>query len=68
MSIIGSEVWPTSTPKNAHERIITGVTKETFHGSFRLDNIARKTIDQIDSGEKSFIPILKRHRCICKKR
>jgi hypothetical protein len=38
-----------------------------FHGSFRLNNLARETINQVDSGEKSLIPILKRHRCITNK-
>jgi hypothetical protein len=34
----------------------------------RLNDFARETIDLIDSSGKGFIPVLKRHRCICKKR
>jgi hypothetical protein len=66
--IIWTEIRPTSTPKDAQKRIITGFTEETFHGSLRLDNFARETINQIDCSEKSFIPIFERHGCISEKR
>jgi hypothetical protein len=59
--IIGSKIGPTSTPENAQKRIITGATKESFHGSLRLNNLARETIDQIDCSVKGFIPVFKRH-------
>jgi hypothetical protein len=65
--IIGSKIRPTSTPKDAQKRIITGATKKPFHGSLRLNNVARETINQIDSSVKGFIPVFKRHRCISKK-
>jgi hypothetical protein len=39
-----------------------------FHGGFRLNNLAREMINQVNCSEKGLIPILKRHRCICKKK
>jgi hypothetical protein len=68
VSIIGSKIWPTSTPKDAQKGVITGIPKKMLHRSFGLNNFARKTIDQIDCGEKRFIPIFKRHRSINKER
>jgi hypothetical protein len=62
------EIWPTCTSKNAQKRVVTFVSKETLHGSFRLDDFARETIDKVDCWKEGFIPKLKRHRCICKER
>jgi hypothetical protein len=68
MFIIRLKIRPVGTPKDAQKRVITRITKKKFHGSFWLNNLARKTIDQIYDYEKSFIPIFQWHGCICKKR
>jgi hypothetical protein len=68
MLIIGMEIWSTSTPKDLQKIIITVFAKETLHGSLRGNNLTRKAIDQIDSGEKSLIPKFQWHECISKER
>jgi hypothetical protein len=62
MLVVRTKVGPTCTTKNPMEGVVTFISKETIHGSVRLNNFVREAINQIDSSEKGFIPKLKRHR------
>lgn len=59
--VIGTKIGPTSTPKHTKWSIIWLGMKETFGGSFMLDDTARQNINKINSSEESFIPEFQRH-------
>jgi hypothetical protein len=65
--IIGMEIWPTSTPKNLEEGIIRSLFIEALEWSHKLKELARCSVYEIGSRNKSLISEFKGHGCLSKK-
>jgi hypothetical protein len=59
---------PTRTAKRTQGLIIWLDFKKTFPGRCVVDDLARCMVDEECGGKEGFIPVLKRHMCMCKKR
>ena len=66
--VIGSEVGPTSIPKNPKCGVIGFFMEQSLKRGLKLDNFARKAIDQKGSSNKRLIPKFYGHRGLGKKR
>jgi hypothetical protein len=64
MIVIGAKIWPTCTTKDAERRIIRFGVEQPFKRSFKVNNLARHTINEESSGRKGFIPEFSRHVCM----
>ena len=64
--VVGAQVWPAGTTKNAQGLIIWGCTKKTLCGGVKINHLTGKEIDEKGGCEEGFIPEFKWHRCIGK--
>jgi hypothetical protein len=64
--VIGSKVGPTGTTKNTKCIIVGHDMKKALSWRLKINNFAREQVNEKGGSEKGFVPIFKRHRCICK--
>jgi hypothetical protein len=59
--VIGMKVLPTSAAKDTKSIIIRRDMKKALSGRLKINNFARKQVNEKSGSEKSFVPIFERH-------
>jgi hypothetical protein len=64
--VIGAKIWPTSAAKDTKSIIIGCNMEKALSRRLKINNFARKQVNEKSGSEKSFVPIFERHGSICK--